>query len=123
MPKVPAKCGLLQVCALSLYSKIQQSVSEIGESPWRILEIFPFCRDASRRRRAISTAWCGTESHSTFSTERSRGPPTSRVAECLLLAVKQKCREQVMMSLNDPCGSRSLSKTALQSHKYLVPLS
>jgi hypothetical protein len=60
--KVPAKCGLLQVCALSLYSKIQQSVSEIGESLWRILEIFPFCRDASRRRRAISTAWCRTQS-------------------------------------------------------------
>jgi hypothetical protein len=29
--KAPAKCGLLQVCPLSLYSKIQQSVSEIGE--------------------------------------------------------------------------------------------
>jgi hypothetical protein len=37
-------------------------VSEIGESLWRILEIFPFLGDASRRRRAISTAWCGTQS-------------------------------------------------------------
>jgi hypothetical protein len=50
MPKVPAKCGILQVCALSLYSKIQQPVREIGESLWRILEIFPFLGDASRRR-------------------------------------------------------------------------
>ena len=47
IPKVPAKCGLLQVYALFLYSKIQQSVSEIGESLWRILEIFPFCRDGA----------------------------------------------------------------------------
>jgi hypothetical protein len=50
MPKVPAEYGLLQVCALSLYSKFRQSVSEIGESLWRILEIFPFLGDASRRR-------------------------------------------------------------------------
>lgn len=111
----------LQVCALSLYSKIQQSVSEIGESLWRIPEIFPFCRDASRRRRAISTGWDRVSLDLLYGTKPRS--PTSRVAECLLLAVKQKCREQVTMSLNDPCGSRSLSKTALQSHKYLVPLS
>src|ERR1700710_1332082 len=74
MPKVPAKCGLLQVCLLSLYTKVQQSVSEIGESLWRILEIFPFCRDASRRRRAISTAWCGTQS-------RSGNVPSKQIAD------------------------------------------
>src|ERR1700704_6747121 len=98
--KVPAKYGLLQVCALSLYSKIQQSVSEIGESLWRILEIFPFCRDASRRRGAISTAWWGTQSNSSFSKEAKQAL-TDSADECLLLAAKQKCREQVAMSLND----------------------
>jgi hypothetical protein len=62
MPKVPAKCGLLQVCALSLYSKIQQSVSEIGENLWRILEIFPFFGRREPETGRDQHCVCGTQS-------------------------------------------------------------
>jgi hypothetical protein len=47
-----------------------------------------------------------------------RRSPTISAAECLLLAEKQKCREQVTMSLNDlyrTLGRRATTTPAIAS--------
>src|SRR5207249_2002359 len=53
--EVPANGRLLQIYFLSLYSKFAQSPSEIADSLWLVIEIFPFLGDAGWRPGSIST--------------------------------------------------------------------
>ena len=57
IPEMPANGAFLQVDARSLHSQFEQSKSEITDSLWRIIEIFPFLGDTDRRPGSICAAW------------------------------------------------------------------
>src|ERR1700684_1823823 len=60
---MPANSDFSTILAQCLPTQYTQSEGEVAESLWQLFEIFPFLRDASERRGAISTAWCGAQSH------------------------------------------------------------
>jgi len=81
---MPANWGFLGIGYVSLYPQFAQLGSEIADSLRPTFEIFPFFGDASQRPGAISTAWCGTQSKSSFSEEaEAAGPelPSARQTE------------------------------------------
>src|ERR1700675_4516887 len=99
---MPANWGSLRIGCPSLYSQFAQLGSEIVDSLWPTFEIFPFFGDASQRPGAISTAWCGTQSHSIVSMETKRTSRHQAERKAVLAQAKQKSRERAAMLPNEP---------------------